>query len=154
MHAEINRKLNNELLAVAVTALLAGVVFYWTCRPAGSAQFLSLLPPFPSEQNSELLARWLGWLPTFFHVFGFALLTYLALGRRHALFACVLWGLINAFFEIGQALPAGTTRLLPDFLNLHTYFNRGVFDPLDLVACAMGAWAAWAMIRTGESHEN
>ncbi len=81
-------------------------------------------------------------------------MTYLALGRRHALFACVLWGVINALFEIGQAVPAGTTGLLPDFLNLHTYFSRGVFDPLDLLACAMGAWAAWALILTGESHEN
>jgi hypothetical protein len=81
-------------------------------------------------------------------------LTYLALGRRHLLFACLLWGGVNALFEFGQALPAETLEVLPKLFNLRTYFSHGIFDPLDLVACAMGAWAAWALIRSGESHEN
>ena len=151
MHADINRKLNHELLAIAVTALLAGVAFYWAGRPSGSALFLSLLPPSPPGQNSESFASWFGWLPTFAHVFAFSLLTFLALGRRHLLFACLMWGVINALFELGQALPAGTIQLLPDFLNFRSYFAHGVFDPLDLVACVAGAWAAWALVRKGES---
>jgi len=135
-------------------ALLAGLAFYWTTRPPDSALFLSLLPAFPPEVSSSLLTRWSGWLPTFFHVFAFALLTYLALGRRHPVFACVLWGVINALFEFGQALPAETLKNMPSWFNLRSYFSQGVFDPLDLVACGMGAWAAWTLIRSGESHDN
>lgn len=154
MHADISRKLNYLLLVIAATALLAGVAYYWLTRPTESALFLSLLPGFIPDQSSSFIPTWLGWLPTFFHVFAFSLLTYLALGRRHLLFACLLWSVINALFELGQALPADVLAVMPDLFNLRTYFNRGVFDPLDLVACAMGAWAAWTLGRSGESHEN
>ncbi|MEJ2330737.1 MAG: hypothetical protein P8Z33_12960 [Gammaproteobacteria bacterium] len=150
----MNRQFEYGLIAFSMIALLAGVAYYWVTRPTDSAVFLSLLPAFIPEQSSTFLTRWSGWLPTFFHVFAFALLTYLALGRRHVLFACLLWAVVNALFEFGQALPAETLEGMPDLLNLRTYFSHGIFDPLDLVACAMGAWAAWAVIRSGESHEN
>lgn len=132
-------------------ALLAGLAYYWLARPSGSAMFLSLLPASATGETPVLVSRWLGWLPTFAHVFAFALLTTLVLGRRHLVFACLLWGAINALFECGQALPADIIQHLPDLFNLHAYFSRGVFDPLDLGACVTGAWAAWALIRTGES---
>ena len=154
MHTGMSRKIDYELLAYAIIALLAGLAYYWATRPSDSALFLSLLPAFPPEISLSFLTRWSGWLPTFLHVFAFALLTCLALGRRHLVFACVLWGVINALFELGQALPAETLENMPDLFNLRTYLSQGVFDPLDLVACGMGAWAAWILIRSGESHEN
>jgi glycopeptide antibiotics resistance protein len=147
----VNRKFEYELLAVAMIALLSGLAYYWLTRPSDSAVFLSLLPAFTPWDTPILISRWLGWLPTFAHVFAFSLLTSLVLGRRHILFACLSWGVINALFECGQALPAEIIQRLPDVFNLHTYFSHGVFDPLDLGACVMGAWAAWALIRTGES---
>jgi len=150
----MNRRFDYGLIAFAMIALLAGLAYYWAIRPAGSTVFLSLLPAFAPEYSSTLFTRWSGWLPTFIHVFAFALLTYLALGRRHALFACLLWGVINALFEFGQALPAETVEWMPELFNLRTYFSHGIFDPLDLVACVTGAWAAWALIRSGETHEH
>jgi len=135
-----------HVAATAVIVLLLGTAYYWFTRPQGSAAFLSLLPAFPLDQNSSFIVQWLGWLPTFTHVFAFSLLTYLALGRRHILFASILWGVINALFELGQALPARIIQLLPDLFNLHAYFSNGVFDLLDLVACGIGAWAAWAFL--------
>jgi hypothetical protein len=147
----VNRKFEYELIAVAMIGLLTGLAFYWLTRPSDSALFLSLLPAFSPGETPILISRWLGWLPTFAHVFAFALLTSLALGGRYLLFTCLLWATVNALFELGQALPAETIQLLPDFLNLHTYFIHGVFDPLDLVACMAGAWAAYALLRTGES---
>jgi hypothetical protein len=57
-----------------------------------------------------------------------------------------LWGGINALFELGQALPAVIIQRLPDLLNLQDYFSYGVFDPLDLAACGLGAGAAWFTI--------
>jgi hypothetical protein len=150
----MNSRFDYGLFAFAMTALLAGLAYYWATRSTDSTMFLSLLPASVPEQSSTFFTRWSGWLPTFVHVFAFALLTYLALGRRNALFACMLWGVINTLFEFGQALPTETLEHMPDLLNLRTYFSRGIFDPLDLVACVMGAWAAWALIRSGESHEN
>ena len=138
---------NYQLIATAVIALLLGVAYYWFTRPQSSTAFLSLLPAFRLTQNSIFFARWLGWFPTFAHVFAFTLLTYLALGRRNLLFACILWGGINALSELGQALPAEIIHLFPDVFNLQAYFSNGVFDPLDLSACVIGAWTANALVR-------
>lgn len=137
----------SNLAATAIIVLLLGTAFYWFTRPQDSAAFLSLLPAFPLDQNPSFFARWLGWLPTFVHVFSFSLLTCLALGRRHLLFACILWGGINVFFELGQALPPRIIQLLPDLFNIRSYFSSGVFDLLDLGACFTGAWAAWEIFR-------
>lgn len=133
------------IVAAAVIVLLLGITYYWIARPQSSAAFLAFLPAFPLDDHPAFVSRWFGWLPSFAHVFAFSLLTYLALGRSHLLFACILWGGINALFELGQALPPEIIRLLPDLHNLQAYFSIGVFDPLDLVACVMGAWAVWAI---------
>jgi len=146
----INHNRKFDLLyevSTAVIALLLGIVFYWFIRPQGSAAFLSLMPAFPPDQDLSFFGRWLGWLPTFLHVFAFSLLTFVTLGRRHLLPACILWGVINALFELGQALPAGIVLLLPDLFNIRSYFANGVFDLLDLGACVIGAWSAWALLR-------
>ena len=60
---------------------------------------------------------------------------------------CTLWVVINALFELGQALPAQLVQHLPVPLKLRAYFTHGVFDPLDLAACAIGAWVAWIVLR-------
>ena len=144
-HIKILKSGISHVLAIASIALLAGVVFYWFTRPQNSAVFLSLLPVLPLNEHLSFLTQWLGWLPSFIHVFAFSLLTYWALGCRHLLFASVLWGVINSLFELGQALPPRMIQLLPDVVNLHSYLAHGVFDIFDLLACVMGAWAAWAI---------
>ena len=134
-----------RIVATALIVLLLGITYYWIARPQSSVAFLALLPAPPLDESPELVSRWFGWLPTFVHVFAFSLLTYLALGGSRLLFACILWGGINALFELGQALPLEAIQLLPDLHHLQVYFSTGVFDPLDLVACVMGAWAVWAI---------
>ena len=135
----------SHVLAIASIALLIGVVFYWFTRAHNSAVLLSILPAIPLNEHLSFFTQWLGWLPSFIHVFAFSLLTYWALGRRHILFSSVLWGLINILFELGQALPPRLIQLLPDVVNLQSYLTHGVFDIFDLLACVMGAWAAWAI---------
>jgi hypothetical protein len=142
-----NRKSEYELVAFAIFALLVGLAYYWITRPSGSTAFLAFLPAFPLDLNPDFYGWWLGWLPSFTHVFSFSLLTYLAMERRHILFACLLWAGINILFELGQALPAEMISLTPDIFNLHSYLSRGIFDPLDLFASVIGAWAAWEVVR-------
>ena len=134
------------LLTTAVIVLLLGITYYWIARPQSSVAFLALLPALPLDHYPTYISQWFGWLPTFAHVIAFSLLTYLSLGRRHLLFACMLWGGINALFELGQALPTQIIQLLPDINSLQAYFSKGVFDPLDLVASVMGAWTVWAAL--------
>jgi hypothetical protein len=137
----------SQTAAVILMALIIGALYYWLTRPVGSAVFLKLLPSAPLDLQSAHIGRWLDWLPTFIHVFAFSLLTWLVFGRRHELIACTLWGVINAMFELGQALPSSLIRYFPEALNLHNYLLRGVFDLLDLVACALGSLLAWTIIR-------
>lgn len=132
---------------LAVSALLLGVAFYWISRPQGTLAVLAQVPAAPFELP-PLIESWLGWLPTATHVFAFSLLTWLALGGRHPAFACGLWGVINALFELGQALPVSVTAEFPDVLHIRSYFHNGVFDLLDLAACGFGAWLAWYLLRS------
>lgn len=142
------RKIENyQLLAMAIMVLLLGVAYYLFSRQQDSTVFLSLLPDLSLGQNSIFFSRWFGWFPTFTHTSAFSLLSYLVLGRRHLLFSCLLWGGINALFELGQLLPTEITQLLPDICNLRFYLNHGTFDPLDLIACFVGAWIVWVLLR-------
>jgi glycopeptide antibiotics resistance protein len=140
----------SHIAATAVIALLLGIAYYWFTRPQSSVAFLAFLPVLPLNQYLSFFTQWLGWLPSFLHVFSFSLLTYLAFGRRHLLFSSILWGAINSLFEIGQALPLGIIQLLPDVFNLQSYFAHGVFDIFDLMACVLGALAAWVIFRNRE----
>ncbi len=133
----------SHITVTALATLLLGAIYYWLARSHNSAVFLSLLPALPLKLNFLFLSSWLGWLPSFIHVFAFSLLTYVVLGHRHILFASILWGTINGMFEMAQALPVKIIQQLPEFLNIRSYFVHGVFDPLDLGACFIGAWAAW-----------
>ena len=130
---------------IALAALLLGISYYWLARPEHG---LLLFPMLPTTKLlvPSLVAHWLGWLPTAAHVFSFSLLTWLSLGGRHPTFACVLWCVVNAGFELGQALPVGVIDRFPDILNIRNYLTNGVFDWLDLTACVVGAWAAWSVL--------
>ena len=139
------------LLTLAFMALVFGIIFYWLFRPTGSAAFLALLPAPPFTLKLAVFIEWLGWLPTFLHVLAFSLLSYIVLGNRYALFCCLLWGSVNAFFEIGQGLPSELIRLLPDIPYLQSYLIGGVFDPLDFTACVVASLVAWILLITYES---
>ena len=142
------RKIENyQLFAIAFIVLLLGVSYYLYFRPRDSAAFLFLLPNLSLDQNQIFFTRWFGWFPTYIHTLVFTLLSYLVLGRRYLLFSCLLWGGVNALFELGQMLPTDVTLLLPDIFNLRSYLANGTFDPLDLIACFAGAWVVWILLR-------
>lgn len=142
------------LIASAAVALAVGVFVYLTARPAGSA---ALLPWAGIHSAAPLLGSVGGWLPSFTHVFAFALLT--AATARPSVappyWACVLWWAIDVAFEVAQS-PAWkepvidtARRWLGDgwLTSLFTrYVERGTFDPGDLVAVTAGSLAAAAML--------
>ncbi|MEW8254229.1 MAG: hypothetical protein AB2747_07740 [Candidatus Thiodiazotropha taylori] len=137
---------NGSLIAFALCSLLLGLFYYWLLRAPDSALLLSVIPGNRAIAVDPSLAASLGWLPTFLHVFTFSILTVLVLGDRTINFSCALWAIVNAGFEIGQALPNDLIFRLPEFLNLHQYLVSGTFSYLDLLACLLGAVAAWLLL--------
>ena len=98
-----------------------------------------------------------GQLPGFIHVYAFGLLTAAVLTptRRLALLSCAAWWAIDSLFEAGQhpALSPAIAAALPTWFeavpflqNTGPYFTRGTFDPLDFIAIAVGAVAAYFTI--------
>ena len=139
-----------RLWLTAITLLFLGVAYYWLVRTGGSTFFLYPLPRPPALADLSFLAPWLDWLPSFLHVFSFSILTWLTLDGRHPFACCALWFLVNAFFEVGQLLPEDLAQCLPNFANLRGYCTKGVFDPVDVVACLAGALIAWKVMSSQE----
>lgn len=140
---------------LGLAALVLGALVYVLDRPAQSflSQGLSLAALTPNVFGVVGHT-----LPTLVHVFGFCLLTaaLLAGGKKTALAVCLGWFLVEAAFELGQhpalapALPALIPSWFGDLPILNTtgsYFIYGTFDPLDLLAIAFGALAAYVVIQ-------
>ncbi len=134
------------ILVIGFLILAAGALFYWLTRPTESAAFLALLPGGPMLEGDTDVSRWLNWLPSFVHVLAFSILTWLAFGYRRAGLACGSWLCIGVVFELAQGLPPTAIDFLPAIFNLQTGLKAGVFDPLDLFACVLGAMTAWIVM--------
>lgn len=140
----------------ALGALAIGMLVYALDRLPESVYFL------PAGWSlAEDGVRWFGslggQLPEFLHVYAFALLTaaVLASSRGLALLSCAVWWGLDTLFEIGQhpAVSPAITAALPAWFeavpfleNTGSYFTRGTFDPLDFIAIAVGAVAAYFTI--------
>lgn len=137
-------------------ALALAVVLYAVARADGSAYLvpIQLSQILPAIESGAAL----GSLPAFLHVFAFTLLTITA-ARPGSVVACVAigcgWFLVNVLFEAGQhpdiapvidsVLPASFVAA-PLLENVGPYFSHGTFDPLDILAAALGTAAAIGFI--------
>ena len=134
-------------------ALGFGLFVYLVARPPEQTYFLfrlgitttlyHLLPPLFDRLGANL--------PAFLHVFAFTLITggILRCRKLGSLVVAGSWLLTDCAFEVGQKFPAWSEGLVPlwcDSLpvleNARSFFRTGTFDPLDLVAAAVGATAA------------
>ncbi|MEJ2138766.1 MAG: hypothetical protein P8Y61_04810 [Gammaproteobacteria bacterium] len=142
----------------AILALLAGAAIYLLGRDWSTVYLLAWTADAQAGGPALRLGAWSGRAPSFAHAFGFAVLTALMLGggRKNAAVACLFWGATDAFLELLQrpewsvAIPQLPFELAawPLFDNLHAYFQQGQFDLLDIVAIALGAFAAWLVARS------
>jgi hypothetical protein len=92
-------------------------------------------------------------LPSFTHVFAFSLMTagLLGPGRKGTLLICLMWFSIDTAFEIGQGFKTISLAIIPEWIKVHPvpmadlqeYFRCGTFDIRDIVACLLGALAAF-----------
>ncbi len=141
--------------AAGLGALGIGASVYLFDR-AGGARFVPawLAPRFAVPPTPGLVG---GSLPSFAHVFAFALLTAAVVGasRSAAKLACLVWVLVDVAFEVGQvdrvahtfavvSFPWGGAHV--PFEYVRTYLLRGTFDSMDLCAAALGGLAAYLVI--------
>ena len=141
---------------LGLVVLLVGTLVYVLDRSPAQVPLLSAislfgeLPPIFGAIGHSL--------PTFAHVFAFAVLSTVILGnsRKMALWICAGWFAVDAAFEVGQhpliwerissVMPGGESQLT--VLNsVKNYFVLGTFDAWDLVSIALGAWFAYLLLR-------
>jgi hypothetical protein len=126
-----------------MVALVLGALIYIVVRPGGSSYLSQVLSsPVPALTHLPFANN----LPSFFHVFGFSLLTVAALGqRKYTLLSCLAWLVVNVLFEVGQHTFIkqflAQHLALPELLE--NYFQRGTFDALDIALSSLGALAAY-----------
>lgn len=139
-------------VALALGVLGIGSLVYVLDRPAESAAFFSTI--LPGLNFPGLFGPVGNNLPTFAHIFSFAILTSVWLGatRLACLAACAIWLGIDSAFEIGQhpLIAEHLVRFLPAWLeelpilrDADVYFAAGTFDAWDLISIAAGATAAY-----------
>jgi hypothetical protein len=139
--------------ALAFAALAIGLAVYATDR-GGNVAFI------PSHAADLLSVRHVfgafnGALPTFVHVFAFALLTVLVVGTRSRQvgLACLAWTLIDALFEVAQLNAIGPRIIGPWLAGIglpapaRSFFERGTFSTFDIVAASLGGAAAYLIVK-------
>ncbi len=144
------------LVLIAGATLALGVLVYMFDRPAASVHFLPKALMFAGAHKPYFGALG-GQLPDFVHVYAFILLTIaVSSSRARVLPICVFWWALDSLFKVGQhpAVAPHLARALPEWFfhvpvlrNSAGYFLHGTFDPLDLVAIAIGSVAAFLTYR-------
>ena len=142
-----------NLLATAIGALCAGVLYYAFSRQSEHVYFLShWLPPF--SLSADFIVPFGDYLPTFIHVYAFILLTVVVAapcGPR-ILYVCFGWFILDSLLEVAQKDPIAHWIALhtphwfsgiPFLENTANYFLFGTFDVLDLLSIAAGTTAAY-----------
>jgi hypothetical protein len=146
------------LLVLAALLLVVGVIVYAVDR-GGAAYFLT--GSMASHGEAELFGPIGNHLPTFVHSLAM-ILVMAAVLRPWPNFLPVIafgWFAIECLFEVGQISPldARVAAVLPAWFDdlpvfeaSADYFINGTYDPLDIFSIALGAAAAYWIVRMTE----
>ncbi|QYZ66144.1 MAG: hypothetical protein HPY30_09165 [Gammaproteobacteria bacterium (ex Lamellibrachia satsuma)] len=127
-----------EINLFAVTLLILGFAYYLLVRNsvgihvAVGPEYVSIISWFIEN----------GWIPSFIHIYALSLFTWSALAFKSKYYAIMLWLLINAIFEVGQAIPTNFIEKIPDLFGISSYLANGTFDWLDIIAVCVGGVVA------------
>jgi hypothetical protein len=151
------RSASTTRIVIGLAALGIGLLVYLIDRRPDQTYFLLRLGMAHGVRESAppvfgLLGQN---LPAFLHVFAFILITggILGCGIKGSMLVAVGWFLTDAAFELGQRFPATAELLIPGWFDTlpvlessRTFFRAGTFDPVDLIAIATGALAAYGLL--------
>jgi hypothetical protein len=144
-------------LSAGFGGLLLGLFLYLVFRSPEETYFIHRTGFAHSGLNSfvaHTLCQPAGSLPSFLHVFSFSVLTACVLASQEigCFVVTLIWFFTNAFFEVGQGFGGWFTGVfswtsgIPVLENTENFFARGTYDPLDLVAAAVGAAGAYLFL--------
>ena len=151
------RSINKTQVLVGCVALFVGLLIYLVDRPPDHIYFSSVIRIHTSEcyWNPGFFSVVGGYLPSFLHVFAFALLIagLLTCRKTGYLIICCAWLLIDFVFEVGQKQSIWDSQLITKWFeqvfileNMQSYFLMGTFDFFDLVVAFAGAAAAYCVL--------
>lgn len=145
---------NIVCIVVGMLTLAFGVLVYVLDRPAQHVYFISGY--FSLFDEGSLTFGVAGQnLPSFIHVFSLSLITIGVLNSTrylHLALICLLWALVNTFFEIGQHNYVSEILIesIPDWFDklplldaTRFFFLSGTFDVFDLIGIIIGATCAY-----------
>jgi len=143
------------LIYIALVALFIGGFIYLIDRPPGSIYLLPVRE-MPISWQINLLGSE-DYLPSFFHVYSFILLTSVCLLSTNSqlIIICLFWFVIDSLFEIAQieyiaqqiALSIGNQfDGFPILENIVPYFVNGIFDLADIYSITLGTLAAYITV--------
>ena len=146
----------NELLAIALGALVVGVLVYALDRQPELTYFL---PGWLSlnDHLGNVFGSIGNYLPTFIHVYAFILLTVVVAvpSLTKLIPVCLAWFTLDTLFEVAQINPIAQWigsyvpnwfTGIPFLENTANYFLMGTFDVFDLLSIATGTLAAYLSI--------
>ena len=139
---------------IACVSLCVGYTLYFLGRPGSS---IFAIPDHFQHWISiqPLIADISGQLPSFLHGYALILLIFLVLGtssKFNLYLSISLWATVEVLFEVGQhnLIKTSIINMIPDWFERvpvldisDNYFPYGTFDPLDLMAIAIGSVCAW-----------
>lgn len=149
--------LNGVQLLIGLGGLTIGTLVYLIDRPPEATYFIH----FSSIKISlyGILPNVFGVignsLPDYLHVFSFILLTagLLSWRKRGSLVICLGWFSIDFIFELFQKFNTLPLRIIPEWFkgipfleNTESYFQKGTFDLLDLIAISLGTVTAYFVL--------
>ena len=145
-----------NMLAIAIGALSAGVVFYALGRRHDHVYLLR--DWLPRDNLSIGFFGGIGdSLPTFIHVYAFILLTAVVAAPpvNKIVHVCAAWFAFDGLLEVAQihSIARWISAHTPDWFsgipfleNTADYFLFGTFDVLDLLSIAAGTLAAYITV--------
>ena len=148
---------NRRQVFVGLTALLLGSLVYLVDRPPDQTYFIYISGLNISLYNTlpNIFGAIGNSLPAFIHVFAFILITAGLLGcrKKGSLIICLSWLLVDGAFELGQKFNTWSSSAIPGWFtgipfleNTESYFLKGTFDFVDIVAIALGSVTAYCVL--------
>jgi len=163
-------RINRIQIFIGALALFLGSFVYLIDRPPEHTFFVKTSHITISLYNTlpNLFGPFGSSLPTYVHVFSFILITagLMTYRKRGYLIICLGWFLVDVAFELGQKFNGWSAGIIPDWFDgipllegSRSYFLKGTFDFLDLVAICLGTITAYFLLSItnrnskGENHE-
>lgn len=145
---------NNTQLIIGLISLIIGFIFYFSFRANTSSYFQIKLKTLDVlfGHYPRLFHNVGGALPSFIHPFAFSLIAMglISGDKKSRGLICILFFLINFFFELGQKYNGFIIKYIPYWFNkffvlenIKIFFNKGIFSVYDLIAIMFGAIAAF-----------